>query len=137
MKPQNPPPPPVEGSKPFPQFLRELEQGHLVEDLSDETRDLLGALSQHAADNGKAKGKLKLELTFAIDHAGILEITADVAVKAPKTSRSRTVGWLSPGNNFSLKNPAQLEIPAVRSLPADPPARAEPAAEAPPAVRQA
>ncbi|HQR18023.1 MAG TPA: hypothetical protein PK948_06615 [Gemmatimonadales bacterium] len=114
-KPETPNPPP-EGPKPFPQFLRELEDGVLVDDLGSETREILATLSEHAAQNGSAKGRLTLVLNFALGSDGVVQITADYASKLPRSSRARTMGWLTPGNNYSRTNPKQAELP-LRVMP--------------------
>ena len=116
-EPKNPTP---EGTKSFPDLLRMLEGGELIEDLADETRELQAKLSEHAATHGKAKGKLTITITF--DHKGKgapVMVTADIATKAPKTSRSETATWLTSGNNLAGSDPRQLELGmGPRALPA-------------------
>ena len=104
---QNPPP---EGTKTFPDLLRMLEGGELIEDLADETRDLQAKLSEHAASHGAAKGKLTITLTFNHKGKGPVMVTAEIAVKSPKVNRSETATWLTPGNNLAGSDPRQMEL---------------------------
>lgn len=112
--------PSPEGTKSFPDLLRMLEGGELVEDLADQMRDLQAKLSEHAATNGGAKGKLTLTLSFTHKNKGPVMVTAEITTKSPKVSRSETATWLTPGNNLAGSDPRQMELGmGPRALPAE------------------
>lgn len=114
--------PPTETTQPFTRVLAQIEGGVLHDDLSDDVRELCAKLSQHAADNGVAKGALTLVLNFRIERGGVMEIDADVKVKTPRARRERSVFWLTPGNNLTPENPRQLTFgPRKVEAAAEPP----------------
>jgi hypothetical protein len=106
----------VEGTKPFSLFLGQLEGGAFHDDLSDDLRALNEKLAEFAAQNGLAKGSLVLKFTFKLDRDGVLEVNTDVATKAPKLSRARSVMWLTPGNNITHENPKQISMFGPRKV---------------------
>lgn len=116
-----------ETPKPFNLVLAQMEDGVLHDDLTDKLHELLGDISQHAADtNGDAKGVLSINLTFKLSE-GVIHVQAEVKTVAPKQTRARTMFWLTPGNNLSAENPKQRELPlAPRRLPEPEPARQVP-----------
>lgn len=104
--PDDPTPP----SRSFGVFLAELEDGRLHGDLSSALRDLVASLEEASARGGKPRGKLSVTMNFALDD-GIVECTADYAVKAPKLARGRSIFWVTPDNNLTRRNPAQADLP--------------------------
>lgn len=105
----------VEPPKSFADTLRMIENGEFVEAAADALRDMNALLSEHAATNGKAKGKLTL--TFEISHEkGLVVVIPEIVVKVPKIKRAPTALFLTPGNNLSRSDPRQMEISAVRPI---------------------
>lgn len=102
--------------RPFSHVLAMMEGGQLQNDASDAMRDLCSALSEHDAQQGKAKGTLTIVLDVKME-GGIVEIVGDVKVKAPKLKREKSIFWLTPANDLSQENPKQLTM-GLRSAPA-------------------
>ena len=99
----------VEGTKPFADTLRMFEGGELSSDLAEKLRDLNANLSEHAATNSKATGRLTL--TISLTHEkGLVTVITDITTKEPKTRRAPTALWLTPGNNLSRQDPRQMEM---------------------------
>ena len=95
----------------FAQFLAAIDDGRLHGDLSDDLRDLIAKLHDAAQNSGgKAKGELNIKLLVSM-YGGLVEVTADHAVKAPKLKRGRTLFWATPENNLTRRNPAQPDLP--------------------------
>jgi len=93
----------------FTQVLQAAEDGQLVTDLSDETRDLIEKLGQVEMNGGKAKGKITLELNVLLDR-GLVEITGSYKVKTPALRRGRTLLHVTPEGNLSRTDPRQPEL---------------------------
>ena len=85
-----------------------LEDGRFQRDLSESFRELVKGLEDHPA--GKAKGKVALQLSVSIAD-GIVEITGDYKVTAPKLARGRSVFWTTPEGNLTRRNPNQPDLP--------------------------
>jgi hypothetical protein len=95
----------------FAQFLAQVEDGRLHGDLSDGIRELIEKLHDAAVNaGGIARGKLSVSFDFLIK-GGVVEVTADYAVKAPKLARGRSIFWATPENNLTRRNPAQPDLP--------------------------
>jgi len=118
---------PEEGARSFLVTLAALEDGQLAADLTAKQHDLAKKLAAGAAVAGRAKGSLSLRLTLNVDAGGTVQIDGEIVVKEPKTLRSRTVMWLSKGDNLVAENPKQIRLP-LREVPAPGPARDVPAA---------
>lgn len=107
----------------FAQFLSQVEDGRLHGDLSDGIRELIDKLHEAAVNGGgMAKGKLSVSFDFLLK-GGVVEVTADFALKAPKLARGRSIFWATPENNLTRRNPAQpdlpfrdVSVPAARNL---------------------
>lgn len=107
----------------FAQFLAQVEDGRLHGDLSDGIRELIEKLHDAAVNSGgMAKGKISVSFDFLLK-GGVVEVTADFALKAPKLARGRSIFWATPENNLTRRNPAQpdlpfrdVSVPAARSL---------------------
>lgn len=84
--------------------LRMLDDGQFNADASVEMRKLLTAIADHAKNNkGVAKGNLTLKLDITMAN-GIVIVTPDVAVKAPKAKRDGTALFI--GDESTLgRNP--------------------------------
>lgn len=107
----------------FAQFLASLEDGRLHGDLSDGMRELVEKLHDAAINaGGIAKGKLAVTLDFVLK-GGVVEVTAEYSLKAPKLARGRSIFWATPENNLTRRNPHQpdlpfrdVSVPAARNL---------------------
>lgn len=107
----------------FAQFLAQLEDGRLHGDLSDGLRDIIEKLHDAAINaGGTAKGRVSVNIDFLLK-GGVVEVTADYALKAPKLARGRSIFWATPENNLTRRNPAQpdlpfrdVSVPAARNL---------------------
>ena len=122
-----------EGPKPFTASLAMIEGGQFQHDAALELRDLCAALSEHHAQHGKAKGTMTITLNLHME-SGVLQVDADVKVKAPKLKREKTVFWLDESNNLSQQNPKQLSM-ELRRVPAPDGERQQPRTVPEPAVK--
>lgn len=90
--------------------LLQLENGETHSEATDMLRELMAALEEAQAQRGgKPKGKLTLEIEFKLED-GMVEATPTVKVSGPKLARRKTLFWLTPNNNLTLRNPAQREL---------------------------
>lgn len=95
----------------FNQVISAVEDGHLHNDLSDKLRDLVGDLENAATQRGgKAAGTFTLTLKLSLE-GGIMEIAADIATKAPKPKRGRSIFYVTPENNLTRRDPRQPDLP--------------------------
>jgi hypothetical protein len=95
----------------FAQFLTEQEDGRYHAALTTALEEFLDQLHEAAGlRGGQAKGKMTLVFDFEID-GGVVEVTADHSVKAPRLKRGKSVFWLTPENRLSRTNPHQPELP--------------------------
>jgi hypothetical protein len=92
-------------------LLNACEDGALVSELNDRVRDLVATMAQEGmARGGKPKGGITVSFSFALDQGGIMEVSANVAVKEPKTERSRTIFYRLKDNTLSPNNPKQITM---------------------------
>lgn len=104
--------PPAAGT--FDAFIRVQEDGDLNAELSDALRTLAKELADHAlTNNGKAAGKLKLEIGFSLD-GRVFTIKSKFKVDLPEGKRPPSVMWMTEDGRFSPSNPAQLNMFGVR-----------------------
>ena len=124
------------GARSFAVFLTKFGEGTLHAELSEALRDTVKTLETHAADFGKAKGVLTLNLAIAIDReGGLVVIVPEVKSKLPKPLRKHGVFWIDKSQNLVAENPRQTTLPlaavpqaAVRAAPvAEPGERSAPA----------
>lgn len=69
----------------FGALLQTLEDGQLLVDAGDALTDLNRKLARVSDAQGKAKGKITIELNLEAEN-GVVEITSAVKVTEPKTS---------------------------------------------------
>lgn len=94
----------------FQQLLGTLEDGRLVQDVTDQLRELVGAMQRHAVQTGgKPTGRLTLTLNLKLD-SGIFEVQASSAVVQPKPIRGRSILYGTRDGLLSPNNPRQLEF---------------------------
>lgn len=97
-------------ARPFIDTLRDLEAGHLLDELSATQHSLVDAI--RLAGKG---GELTIKLTYKPDGSGQMTIKADVKAKEPVLSRGTSLFFLTPEGNLTRKDPRQQEIP-LRSV---------------------
>lgn len=98
----------------FAAFLRMLEDGGLMEDLTAELTRINKDLSNHVLEyGGSPKAKLKLSLEFSLE-AAIWKIKAGIDVTMPKPPRNPSAAWSTPDGRFSGTNPKQLQMFGLR-----------------------
>lgn len=94
----------------FADFLRQVEDGGLAADLTDELQKLVADLRQlEQAQGGKPEGKINLVISFKLD-GGVFEVRADVAAKVPRPTRMRSLFYATPDNRLTANNPRQLDF---------------------------
>ncbi len=100
----------AEGARNFEVFLRQVNGGSFVQELSDELYKLNQVLVQHAGQVGKAKGELTV--TFKFDHqsGGQVDLNTELKTKTPKAKRARSVFWVTLGGNLSDSPPQQEKL---------------------------
>lgn len=110
----DPNPPPADAKPSVPAFLTLLsacEDGTLLTELNDRVRELVATIHQEQQSRGgKPKGALSISFDFKLDQGGVMEVSADVKVKEPKTERSRTIFYRLGDNTLSPNNPKQISM---------------------------
>lgn len=94
----------------FGALLQTLEEGQLLVDAGDALTDLNRKLARVSDAQGKAKGKITIELNLEAEN-GVVEITSAVKVTEPKLARERTVLWATKEGHFTGENPKQIKMP--------------------------
>lgn len=100
--------PPV---RPFHEVLREVGEGHLNSELSDQLYDLL-----HKVQATGKPGALSLTLNVKLAGAGRVEITPAVKTKLPEFDRPKTSFFIDKQGNASRRDPNQPEIPGITHI---------------------
>lgn len=121
---------PPEGPRSLSRLLATLSDGELEAEGSYELHELTKRLQELALTmHAKAKGKLKLVLSFIADDNGVVNINYTIDVVAPKKRTTSAVYWLTPGGNLSSTNTKQASLQfGPREVPAEPETREPPAA---------
>lgn len=107
----------TKNARPFIDTLRDLEAGHLLDELTATQHNLVDAIRL----TGK-QGELIIKLVYKPDGAGQMTVKADVKAKEPQLSRGTSLFFLTPEGNLTRKDPRQQDLP-LRSV-ADEPAAA-------------
>lgn len=96
--------------RPFIDTLRDLECGHLLDELSDVQQEVVAAIS----DTDKA-GEITIKLTFKPEGNGQLTIKADIKKKVPQLARGTSLFFVTPDRNLQREDPRQqnLQLRAV------------------------
>lgn len=92
-------------ARPFIDTLRDIEAGHLLEELSETQHSLVDAIRL----TGKG-GELTIKLTYKPDGSGQMTIKADVKAKEPVLSRGTSLFFLTPEGNLTRKDPRQQDL---------------------------
>jgi hypothetical protein len=91
------------------QVMAMLERGELGPALSTEITSILQHLNTVAADRGKAKGKLKITLSFDVEE-GAVRIRADLAQTLPKLARPESLFFITEDGGISTQHPQQTSL---------------------------
>lgn len=92
-------------------LLNAQEDGTLVAELNDRLIELVNTMHQEQTSRGgKPRGSLSIAFDFKLDHTGVMEVSADVKVKEPKTERSRSIFYRMSDNSLSPNNPKQITM---------------------------
>ena len=94
----------------FGPLLGQLEDGQLIVDLGESLADLNKKLARVSDAQGKATGKLVLELALSAEN-GTVEIKSTIKVTDPKTARLKSILWQTKDGHFSSGNPKQTKLP--------------------------
>lgn len=101
----------VEQPPAFQTLVTACEDGKLFDELNTSVRDLVARMhAEQTARGGRPKGALSVSFNFLLDQGGIMEVSANVAVKEPKTERSRTIFYRMKDNTLSPNNPKQITM---------------------------
>ena len=107
---------PVRGAaSTFGQFIAMLEDGQFDADVALDLKKLAAELSDVAASQGRAKGKLTVEVDFTMENA-MFVIAAKHKVKMPEAKRARSVAWTTDDNRFTPNKPHQGQLFGVRDV---------------------
>lgn len=94
----------------FADFLRQIEGGRLLNEISDAMRDLIAAMEDRHADGAnKVKAKVTLSLSLTLDR-GSYDVVPKFEVKLPEQPRPRSIFWATPENNLTPQNPKQMTM---------------------------
>jgi hypothetical protein len=102
--------------KPFAQFVQEMNNGAVHDDLSRQLQEIVAA----AMDTGR-KGTLTLRLTASPQKDELtMLVTADVVAKLPKHAAKPALFFPDEDGNLLRSDPRQLDMSALREVPAQP-----------------
>lgn len=101
--------------RPFIDTLRDVEFGHLLNELSEKQNEVVTAVQS----TGKA-GKLVIELDYKPEGQGQLTIRSNIKTKIPTLPRGTTLFFVTPERNLTRDDPRQqkLELREVETTPA-------------------
>lgn len=110
MSQPNPQRDPAVASHSFQQFMCLVEDGQLHADLSTALHRLIGDMQNHLITvGGTPKGKIAITFDFKLE-GGVIEVTGNYSVTAPKRVGGRSVFWVTPDNHLTGRNPKQLDM---------------------------
>lgn len=103
----------------FSQLLGALNDGELHQDMSEDMREMVAKLHDHAREHGgKPSATMTLTVEMKLD-GGLIMVKAEAKTKLPKSERARSVFWATPENNLSRRNPRQPDLPGIRDVTSD------------------
>lgn len=96
--------------RPFPDTLRELRGGIVLDELAEQLQALVNAVT-----NTDKSGSLTLTLEVKPFKSadGAMVITDHIKVNLPKIESKGTIMFATPEGNLQRKNPAQEELPGI------------------------
>ena len=95
-------------ARPFTDYLREIDRGRLLDELSEKFQSLI----ESVAETGKAGSislKLSLKPTGGID-SETASLATDVKVQTPQPSRNPSLYFVTPDFNLSRRDPRQSDL---------------------------
>lgn len=106
----------IEGPRGFGTFLNQMDDGALMQELSEKLQLLSKVCGDYATRYQRA-GKGTLTVTFNLTAIGAtVQVASDVKVKEPKALRPGSTFWRTPGGNLTVENPRQQKLP-LREVP--------------------
>ena len=98
--------------RPFMDTLREVEYGHLLNDLSDIQREILDGVSET-----QKKGSLTITLEYIPEGDGQVTIVAkEPKASIPQMPRGKTLFFLTPERNLTRHDPRQMALDGLRKV---------------------
>lgn len=96
----------------FATMLMAMENGDLVKHITREQKKVLGDLFGQVDHSGKkaVKGKLTIEVTYAVSDDGMVDMVAKVNSKTPEIPRRRSVLYTDADGNMHIRNPAEMDM---------------------------
>lgn len=101
------------GATPFAVFLQGHADGETHRDLTEALQHIGQVLNEAVYEDGVAKAKLTLELTFVAD-AKIIMIKPKITVKDPEPQRAAGYAWTDKDGNFTSQPVAKQQILNLR-----------------------
>jgi len=103
---------PSGAARSFAVLLGELEDGVLLNDLTEEVKNITQELEQVSIRKGgqAVKGSLTLKLNV-VAKDGTIEIVPDLATKTPTMSRRRSIFWRGKDGLLVRSDPNQPDLP--------------------------
>mgnify|MGYP000906929992 FL=1 len=92
--------------KPFTDFLREVEDGYLNRDLTNEINKVIAAVRET-----RKAGKLKLVLEFTPTGKGAISVDADYDATVPEHDRPSTTFFTDSDGQLVRDDPRQPKLP--------------------------
>ncbi|MFD1699903.1 hypothetical protein ACFSB1_11245 [Halopseudomonas phragmitis] len=90
-------------ARPFIDTLRDLEGGHLLDELTGVQHGLVDSI-RHT----NKPGELTIKLTYKPDGSGQMTVKADVKCKEPTLQRGTSLFFMTPEGNLTRKDPRHL-----------------------------
>lgn len=91
--------------KPITFTLQQLENGRLIDDLSDMQAEIVQAVSE----TGRM-GELKLHLKYKKESDGVLSIECKMTKSVPENERGKSIFYSTPEGNLERNNPNQVSM---------------------------
>lgn len=95
----------------FDELVIEHDVGSLNTGLTRKMRELMKAIHEQAATNGKAKGEITLKFRFEATNNGRVDITSETSVKAPGLPKTRETRWIDDKGSLVAEDPRQARLP--------------------------
>lgn len=99
------------GTRPFIDTMREIEYGHLLDELADVQKTVVDAVME----TGK-KGQITIVLNYTPEGQGQITIATDLKSKIPALPRGKSLFFVTPERNLSRQDPRQMEIDGLRKV---------------------
>ena len=98
-------------TRPFFETLRDIEYGHLMEELAEKQKEVIDA----AIATGK-KGAITLSITYTPEGQDQITVAADLKHKTPEHPRGKTIFFVAPDSSLSRSDPRQIDIESLRTV---------------------